>query len=243
MIDVDIELERGGFRLSAKFASDAPIVGLFGRSGAGKSTLVNAIAGVVRPLRGRIWINDVALFDSMLKVDLPIQARRIGYVFQHALLFPHLSVESNLLYGHKLRTGGERHIEPSSVIELLGIGPLLGRKPVTLSGGERQRVAIGRALLAQPRLLLMDEPLASLDVQRKSEILEYIEQLRDRLHIPIVYVSHSIPEITRLADTIVVLKDGKCIAADVSKRETEQLAGDLSDDASGTHAWLTAHSR
>ena len=232
MIDVDVDLESGAFRLTAQFASDASIVGLFGRSGAGKTTLIHAIAGIVRPSRGRIRIDDAVLFDSTRRIDLSIQARRIGYVFQHALLFPHLSVESNLLYGHALRPHVERTIEPRDVIDLLGLTSLLERRPATLSGGERQRVAIGRALLAQPRLLLMDEPLASLDAQRKVEILDYIERLRDRLHIPIVYVSHSIPEITRLADTMVVLADGRCVAADDPERVVDQIGHGPDGDAS-----------
>ena len=146
-------------------------------------------------------------------IDLPPEKRRVGYVFQDALLFPHLNVQSNLLYGQRLRSVAERFIEPARVIDLLGLGALLLRAPKTLSGGEKQRVAIGRALLAQPRILLMDEPLAALDVPRKTEILDYIERLRDELHIPIVYVSHSVAEITRLADTVVVLSEGKCLAA------------------------------
>ncbi len=212
MIDVDIERRLGALHLDVKFAAEAPIVGLFGRSGAGKSTVINAIAGIVKPSRGCIRINDVFLFDAARGIDLPPEQRRVGYVFQDALLFPHLDVEANLLYGQRRRATAERIIEPARVIDLLGLGALLRRAPKTLSGGERQRVAIGRALLAQPRILLMDEPLASLDVPRKTEILDYIERLRDDLHIPIVYVSHSVPEITRLADTVVVLSEGKCLA-------------------------------
>jgi molybdate transport system ATP-binding protein len=174
--------------------------------------VINAIAGVTRPLRGFIRINDLFLFDAAKGINLPPEARRVGYVFQDALLFPHLDVESNLLYGQRRRSAAERFIEPTRVIDLLGLGALLRRTPKTLSGGEKQRVAIGRALLAQPRILLMDEPLVALDVPRKIEILDYIERLRDELHIPILYVSHSIPEITRLADTVVVLSDGKCLA-------------------------------
>jgi molybdate transport system ATP-binding protein len=212
MIDVDIEQELGTFRLAVKFAADAPIVGLFGRSGAGKSSVINALAGIAKPGRGFIRISDVTLFDSDKGIDLPPERRRVGYVFQDALLFPHLSVEANLLYGQRRRTAAERFISPARVIDLLGLNGFLHRAPRALSGGEKQRVAIGRALLAQPRILLMDEPLAALDVPRKAEILDYIERLRDELGIPIVYVSHSVPEITRLADTVVVLADGKCLA-------------------------------
>jgi molybdate transport system ATP-binding protein len=212
MIDIDIEQRLGAFQLAVKFAVEAPIVGLFGRSGSGKTSVVNAIAGIGKPLRGWIRINDAVLFDAAKRIDLPPEERRVGYVFQDALLFPHMDVESNLLYGQRLRSAKDRFIDEARVVELLGLGALLRRKPKTLSGGEKQRVAIGRALLAQPRILLMDEPLAALDVPRKTEILDYVERLRDELHIPIVYVSHSVTEISRLADTVVVLADGKCLA-------------------------------
>jgi molybdate transport system ATP-binding protein len=213
MIDIDVAQQLGAFRLEVAFRAEAPIVGLFGRSGSGKTSLVNALAGVSRPERGRIVVNDTTLFDSARGVDLPPERRRLGYVFQQDLLFPHLDVESNLLYGFRRAPADERRLEPAHVIELLGLGALLARLPDALSGGERQRVAIGRALLAQPRLLLMDEPLASLDVMRRDEVLRYIELLRDDLSIPIVYVSHSVAEITRLADTVVLLADGRAIAA------------------------------
>jgi molybdate transport system ATP-binding protein len=213
MIDIDIEQQLGTFNLAVKFSADAPIVGLFGRSGSGKTSVVNAIAGITKPLRGLIRINDIVLFAVAQGIDLPPEKRRVGYVFQDALLFPHLDVESNLLYGQRLRSPKDRFIDEARVTELLGLGALLQRKPKALSGGERQRVAIGRALLAQPRILLMDEPLAALDIPRKTEVLDYIERLRDELDIPIVYVSHSVAEITRLADTVVVLSDGKCLAA------------------------------
>jgi molybdate transport system ATP-binding protein len=212
MIDVDIEQQLGAFRLAVKFAAEAPIVGLFGRSGSGKSSVVNAIAGISTPRRGTIHVNGLCLFDAALGIDLPPPQRRIGYVFQDALLFPHMDVESNLLYGQRLRLAEDRFIDEARVIELLGLHALLRRRPKTLSGGERQRVAIGRALLAQPRILLMDEPLAALDVPRKTEILDYIERLRDEIGIPIVYVTHSVPEIARLADTVVVLSNGSCLA-------------------------------
>ncbi len=212
MIDVDIEQQLGAFHLAARFSANAPIVGLFGRSGAGKTSVINAIAGITKPLRGHIRINDVFLFDAARGVDLPPEQRRVGYVFQDALLFPHMDVESNLLYGQRLRAPEDRVIAKARIVELLGLGPLLQRRPRTLSGGEKQRVAIGRALLAQPRILLMDEPLAALDIPRKSEILDYIERLRDELGIPIVYVSHSVAEISRLADVVVVLSEGKSLA-------------------------------
>jgi molybdate transport system ATP-binding protein len=212
MIDIDIEQRLGAFHLAVKFSADVPIVGLFGRSGSGKTSVINAIAGIAKPLRGSIRINDAVLFDSAQRIDLPPEERRVGYVFQDALLFPHMDVESNLLYGQRLRQPRDCFIDEGRVVELLGLDALLHRRPRTLSGGEKQRVAIGRALLAQPRILLMDEPLAALDIPRKTEILDYVERLRDELDIPIVYVSHSVTEISRLADTVVVLSEGKCLA-------------------------------
>jgi molybdate transport system ATP-binding protein len=223
MIDVDIEQQLGMFRLAVSFSAEAPIVGLFGRSGSGKSSVINAIAGISLPVRGHIRINDVALFDAESGVNLPPDERRIGYVFQDALLFPHMDVESNLLYGQRLRARADRFIDEARVVQLLGLDALLRRKPKMLSGGEKQRVAIGRALLAQPRILLMDEPLAALDVPRKVEILDYIERLRDEVNIPIIYVSHSVAEISRLADTVVVLSEGKCLAVG----EVEDVMGRL----------------
>ena len=213
MLDVDLQLRRGSFRLVARFTSDAPIVALFGRSGSGKTTLVEAIAGLARPERGRIVVEGRTLFDSERGVDLRPEARRVGFVFQDALLFPHLSVRANLAYGERLTPPGERFVDHGRIVALLGLERLMERRPATLSGGEKQRVAIGRALLASPRLLLMDEPLASLDAPRRAEILQYIELLRDELKLPIVYVSHAIEEVTRLADRLVLVSDGKIVAA------------------------------
>jgi len=223
MIDVDIEQRLGEFELAVAFKVEAPVVGLFGRSGAGKTSVVNALAGTTKPHRGRIVVNGEVLYDSARGIDLPPERRRLGYVFQDPLLFPHLKVDANLHYGHRLANVAARVIEPDAVIDLLGLRSLLGRYPDRLSGGEKQRVAIGRALLAQPRLLLMDEPLASLDMQRRDEVLRYIELLRDSLHIPIVYVSHSVGEITRLADTIVLLAEGRMVAVG----DVEQVMGRL----------------
>ncbi len=212
MLDVGIVVRRGAFRLDASFRSDAPIVALFGRSGSGKSTLVEAIAGLVRPQSGRIVVAGRTLFDSARGIDLTPEARRVGFVFQDALLFPHLSVRANLAYGERLIAPGERFVDRERVLALLGLAPLLERRPGTLSGGEKQRVALGRALLASPRLLLLDEPLAALDAPRKSEILRYIELLRDEFRLPMVYVSHAIEEVTRLADRLVLVSDGRTIA-------------------------------
>ena len=212
MLDVDVAVPRGKFHLEAAFASDAPIVALFGRSGSGKTTLVNAIAGIARPRRGRIVIGERVLYDSAGGIDLAPEKRRVGYVFQDALLFPHLSVRGNLAYGESLTAPAERFVDAERVIALLGIRDLLDRNPASLSGGEKQRVAIGRALMASPRILLLDEPLASLDGARKAEILAYIELLRDELRLPMVYVSHALEEVTRLADRVVVISDGRVIA-------------------------------
>jgi molybdate transport system ATP-binding protein len=212
MLEVDIRARRGGFRLEAAFASDAPIVALFGRSGSGKSTILQAIAGLVTPEQGRIAIGGRVLFDSSRGLDVTPEDRRVGYVFQDALLFPHLDVAGNLAYGERLTPAGERFVDRSRVIDLLGLAALQQRRPATLSGGEKQRVAIGRALLASPRVLLMDEPLASLDASRKAEILSYVELLRDELRLPIVYVTHAVEEVTRLADRLVLVSAGRTVA-------------------------------
>ncbi len=212
MLQVDIDKTLGRFTLSARFESAGGVTALFGRSGAGKSTLVNAIAGLVRPDRGTIRLDDEVLFDADRHVNLPVRRRAIGYVFQEGRLFPHYSVRGNLMYGRRRTPRRRRWGSFDQIVELLGIGDLLRRRPASLSGGEKQRVAIGRALLQSPRLLLMDEPLAALDPARKEEILPYIERLRDEMKLPIVYVSHSVDEVTRLADTLVLLADGRTIA-------------------------------
>jgi molybdate transport system ATP-binding protein len=197
---------------------DLPLAGvtaLFGTSGSGKSTLMNLVAGLHRPDTGRIAVGTRVFHDSEGGIDVPVEQRALGVVFQDDRLFPHFSVRQNLLFG--LNRAGERarhpRIAPDKVIALLGIGALLQRRPHTLSGGERQRVAIGRALLAQPRLLLMDEPLAALDAPRKAELLPYIEQLRDEFDLPILYVSHAADEVLRLARTLIVLDCGRVVAA------------------------------
>lgn len=213
MLEVQVRKQLGAFALDAAFRTEAHgLTALFGRSGAGKTSLIAAIAGLVRPDAGRIAIAGDTLFDSTRGIDVPAEQRRIGYVFQDARLFPHLSVRDNLLYGWKRAPVAERRIGFDTVIGLLGIEHLLDRRPLKLSGGERQRVAVGRALLAQPRVLLMDEPLASLDAERKDEILPYIERLRDQLRVLIVYVSHAIQEVVRLANTIVLIEAGRVVA-------------------------------
>ena len=213
MLQVRAARSLGDFRLDVAFeAPTAGIVALFGKSGAGKTTLVSMLAGLLKPARGRISLGDTVLFDSAAGIDLPPERRRVGYVFQDGLLFPHLNVRANLLYGFRRAPADDRFIRLDKVVELLGLAPLLGRRPAGLSGGEKQRVAIGRALLANPRLLLMDEPLSSLDASRKEEILPFIEQLRDELRLPIVYVSHDMSEIVRLADTLVLVSEGRVAA-------------------------------
>lgn len=213
MLEVEVEHRVGDLRLEASVASDAGITALFGRSGAGKTTLINLLAGLRRPERGRIVVDGHTLFDSSAGIDLPPERRRLGYVFQESRLFPHLSVAGNLSYGLRRTPPAERHQDFDHIVELLDLGSLLKRRPRTLSGGERQRVSIGRALLASPRLLLMDEPLASLDIARKAEILPFIERLRDELRLPVVYVSHTLEEVIRLADTLVLMSEGRTIAA------------------------------
>ncbi|MDP4024239.1 molybdenum ABC transporter ATP-binding protein [Methylobacterium sp. NEAU 140] len=212
-ISVDVTLRRGAFALEAAFDAGPGLTALFGRSGSGKTTLIDLIAGLARPDRGRIAAGGTVLVDTAARVFLPPHRRRIGVVFQDARLFPHLSVRKNLGYGRWMARLRPDLAEFAAVTEMLGIGPLLDRQPAGLSGGERQRVAIGRALLARPRLLLMDEPLAALDEARKAEILPYIERLRDAAGVPIVYVSHAVAEVARLAATIVVLDAGRVAAA------------------------------
>jgi molybdate transport system ATP-binding protein len=211
-LDIALTKRLEQFTLDVAFHSTAPVLGLFGRSGSGKTTLVNCLAGIATPDRGRIVIDDTVLFDSKQGVNLPPEERRVGYVFQDALLFPHLNVEGNLHYGARLNKHAGAVMPAQDIIRLLGLENLLSRRPAMLSGGEKQRVAIGRALLANPRILLMDEPLASLDGERRHEILSYIEMLRDQLPIAIVFVSHSVSEVTRLADDLVLLSEGKMMA-------------------------------
>jgi molybdate transport system ATP-binding protein len=211
MLEFDVRCRVGSFELDAAFATGGGVTALFGRSGAGKSTVLNLIAGLARPQSGRISVEKRTLYDSAAGIELPPHARRIGYVFQEGRLLPHLTVRHNLLYGNFFNKNKNGVVGFAQAIELLGIGHLLERRPGALSGGEKQRVAIGRALLANPEVLLLDEPLASLDAPRKAEILYYVERLRDEVRIPIVYVSHSLDEVVRLADSVVLLSDGKVL--------------------------------
>jgi molybdate transport system ATP-binding protein len=223
MLRVSAVKKRDGFVLRADFEVPTPgVVALFGRSGCGKTTLVNIISGLLAPDEGRIQLDDAVLTDTATGVSIPTEQRRIGYVFQDARLFPHLNVRSNLRYGLK-RSAAWRSARPATggataligfdeIVSLLGLANLLDRRPHQLSGGERQRVGLGRALLSQPRLLLLDEPLASLDGPRREEVLPYLETLRERLALPMVYVSHQFEEVLRLATHVVLMDSGRVVA-------------------------------
>lgn len=211
MIQADFQLQRGNFLLDVTLRlPSSGVTALFGRSGSGKTTLLRCMAGLEYQLGGRMVFQDQRWQNN--KTFLPVHQRPLGYVFQEASLFPHLRVINNLLYGYQRIPANQQKLQPDQVIELLGISELLQRYPDQLSGGQRQRVAIGRALLTSPQLLLMDEPMASLDATSKAEILPFLERLRDDLDIPIIYVSHAIEEVTRLADHLVLLDQGQLVA-------------------------------
>jgi molybdate transport system ATP-binding protein len=212
MLQVAANKHRGAFVLQAQFELPTPgVVALFGRSGCGKSTLINVIAGLLKADSGRVVLDDAVLLDTEQHIDVPPERRRIGYVFQDAKLFPHLSVAANLRYAQD-RAKVAAYVSLDLVAGLLDLGALMHRRTHQLSGGERQRVAIGRALLSQPRLLLLDEPLASLDASRREELLPYLETLRDQLAIPMVYVSHDFDDVLRLATHLVLMESGKTTA-------------------------------
>ena len=212
MLEVRLQKQRGAFALDVAFEAPTPgVLALFGRSGSGKTTVTDLIAGLLRPDAGRIAIDGERLFEQGA-VDVPPERRRIGYVFQDPRLFPHLSVLGNLRYGAKRSRRDGTAASLDEIVELLGLRELLGRRPHRLSGGERQRAAIGRALLSRPRLLLLDEPLAGIDRARRDEVLPYLERLRDRFRIPIVYVSHQFEEVLRLATHVGVLVEGRVSA-------------------------------
>jgi molybdate transport system ATP-binding protein len=212
MLRVDITKQLGEFALQASFTSEGRVTGLFGASGAGKTSLINIIAGLLRPDRGTIALDGDVLDDTAAGVHIPAYRRRIGYVFQDARLFPHLDVRGNLDYGRRMNGLADDPAARKRITDLLDIGALLDRRPGKLSGGERQRVAFGRALLSKPRLLLLDEPLGSLDEERKLEILPYLVRLRDEASIPMVYVSHDAAELRQLATQIVMLRHGQIAA-------------------------------
>jgi molybdate transport system ATP-binding protein len=212
-IRVEVRKRLGAFQLDAAFeAAPEGITAVFGPSGAGKSQLLAAIAGASRPEAGRITLGETVLFDSAQWVDTPMERRRVGWVFQDGRLFPHLSVAANLAYGARRAGGRDAGVKRDELLAALGIDALLERAPASLSGGERQRVAIGRALLSQPALLLMDEPLAALDLPRRAEILPYLERLKTLYRLPILYVTHALSEVVRLADRLVVLEAGRVSA-------------------------------
>jgi molybdate transport system ATP-binding protein len=212
VLTVDVEKILGALQIVVRFQASKGATALFGPSGAGKTSVVNMIAGLLRPDRGSITLDETVLFDSAKATDVPPHRRRIGYVFQEGRLFPHLSVQQNLDYGRRMSGDPRDAGEFERIATLLDIGHLLERRPGKLSGGERQRVAVGRALLMRPLLLLLDEPLASLDGGHKREILPYLVRLRDEAGIPIVYVSHTPAELRRIATTVVRLDHGRVAA-------------------------------
>lgn len=209
MLSVSVRHALQGFTLDVAFQAPPGVTVLFGHSGSGKSTVLNAVAGLLRPDHARIAVDGTVLTDTDRRIFLPPHRRRLGVVFQDGRLFPHMTVRQNLRYGRWFAGRAARTTSEAGVVEMLGIGPLLDRAPATLSGGERQRVAIGRALLAEPRLILADEPLSALDDTRKAEIMPYLERLRDELRVPMLYVSHAPPEVARIATTLVVMQGGR----------------------------------
>jgi molybdate transport system ATP-binding protein len=212
VLRVDVFKQLGEFSVDVAFTSEGRVTGLFGSSGAGKTSLVSMIAGLVQPDRGIIAVDSDVLYDGSARIHVPPHRRRIGYVFQDARLFPHLSVAQNLDYGRRMNRLTRDPAEETRITEMLDIGHLLDRRPGGLSGGERQRVALGRALLSQPRLLLLDEPMGALDEERKAEILPYLKRLRDAGDVPMVFVSHDADEMRQLATQVVMLKRGRVAA-------------------------------
>jgi molybdate transport system ATP-binding protein len=213
VLAVDVGKKLGALDLVVRFTAAGGVTALYGPSGAGKTTVINMIAGLIEPDRGSIVLADEVLFDSAKGINEPPYRRRIGYIFQEGRLFPHLNVRQNLDYGRRMNRQPRDTEGFTRIVTLLGISHLLDRRPRLLSGGERQRVAIGRALLMRPRLLLLDEPLASLDIGHKRDILPYLVRLRDEANIPMVYVSHIASEVSRIATSVVRIDDGHVVAS------------------------------
>jgi len=225
-MDVRLQRRQGDCCIDVAFQRDGDgITALFGPSGAGKSSIINMVAGLQTADQGAVVIGGRRLFDSARGINLPPEKRNVGYVFQEGLLFPHLSVRGNLLYARRRGQAGDAGVDFDQVVSLLGIGQLLSRKPGTLSGGEKQRVAFGRAVLSNPAVLLMDEPLASLDDARKEEMLPFIKGLNARFKLPILYVSHSMEEIRALTDDILHLAHGRIVHGDIPERGNENPLG------------------
>jgi molybdate transport system ATP-binding protein len=211
-VEISVRTRLGDFALDADFAIVKPgITALFGPSGAGKSTIVNVVAGLLRPQSGRVAVNGRTLLDTGARIFVPIRERRVGYVFQDLRLFPHMSVQRNLLFGWRRAPSRASDVEISRIVDMLALGPLLKRLPKNLSGGEKQRVALGRALLSAPEILLLDEPMAGLDAARRAEILPYLECIKAEQRLPMLYVSHAIDEVARLADELVVVRSGRVV--------------------------------
>lgn len=242
-LDVNLRHTLGNFSLDVRFNAPAGLTVLFGESGAGKSSVINAVAGLLRPERGRIELNGRLLLDTATGVSVPTHKRRIGYVFQDDRLFPHLTVQQNIHYGRRFAARDAPALDADRIIRMLGIEALLARRPAGLSGGEKQRVSIARALLCGPELILADEPLAALDEARKAEILPYFERLRDELQIPLLYVSHSLPEVARLATTVVCLGAGRVIHSGpaVQVLSDPHMALGLRDAGAILTGQITAH--
>ncbi len=209
LLEVNVNKQIDDFNLHAEFKVSGTRCGIFGSSGSGKSTLMHILAGLLEPDSGRIVLDGIPLFDRENKINIPPQQRRVGVVFQHAHLFPHLNVQRNLLYGWRRTAPADREIAPESIIEILRLSPLLKRSVTTLSGGERQRVALGRTVLACPRLLLMDEPLTGLDEALKMQIIPYLQEVLNSFRIPLLFISHSLQEIEMMTDDVLVFSDGK----------------------------------
>ena len=211
-LQFDVRKRFPGFELNCSAEFGAGVTALFGPSGTGKTTLLNCIAGILSPDEGRIVVDGRTVFSSTTGTDVPPEKRRFGYVFQDPALFPHMSVERNIQYGHKLTPESEREIHLDHLVDLLGLAPLMSREVTNLSGGERQRVALARALATSPRLLLLDEPLASLDARYRGTIISYLKRVARELHTPMLYVSHSLSEVMALAQETLVIDDGRRVA-------------------------------